>query len=132
MHLFVCVVNTVYGRSAIRLVKLVNPSSQINAQNHCPSEARSFFCGWRGLHARLGDNVYTWSVLMRIHTFSVDGSTVVELFICVMALECFLCKSHSSPQTMCTHQCSRKRSSILLPLYGVVNVYMPGYHGNTL
>ena len=53
MRLCVYVVFKVYVHSAISLVQLVNPESQIHAHKHYMSEARPSFRGWRGWQARL-------------------------------------------------------------------------------
>ena len=54
--LFLCVMYTVYSRSAISLVRPTNPKTQTRAQKHCVSESRPSFRRWRGWHARL-DNL---------------------------------------------------------------------------
>ena len=58
MHLLICVVYTVYMRSAISLVQLVNPKSQIHTQKCCLSKARPSFGGWKGWHTRLDPSTH--------------------------------------------------------------------------
>ena len=53
MRILISVMYANHARSAISLVKPVNPKSLIHAQKRHTSEARPSIQGWRGWHARL-------------------------------------------------------------------------------